>query len=355
MDEKYTVDKKKFFKAATASGVLILLFYVLPYIFAILVGLANKIFSVNFVQLYENLNLSAEADLFMDGIYQLIILLLSVFIVTRFYKFKPLSLLRKNGLADDSIKKEYEYAVNNTLLDETNIKKTKIHSKISWSKILLIGIPIMYAANMICSLLVMIITKIANNAGFTIPDVTLTLTSNDPLNVILFLVRLCVLAPLIEEFLMRGCMLKILKPFGNWFAIIITSVMFGLLHNNIGQGIGAIAIGILYGIIAVKTESIYPTIVLHGINNLFASVGSILSGDFGNKTAYIIYALILFLLAIAGLVLFIIYVGRINLKNENKSCLKTGECVRRYILNPVVLLYTVANLFIFIFLFFIEN
>lgn len=350
-DEKYNSDKKQFFRAATASGILMFLFYALPYAGQFFLGFIEGLFSFDL----SNLNLSFEADIFLGGIFQIIDLLLAVFIVTRFYKFKPFSVFKKHGLSSDDPKKDNEYGVSYTLIDDIDDKKAKKASKLTWDKILLIGIPVMYSINFVTSWLAFGITKLANMGGFEVPESNLDLASNAPLNVILFFVRLCVLAPLIEEFLMRGCMLKILKPYGNWFAIIVTSVMFGLLHNNIGQGIGAVAIGILFGIIAIKSESIYPTIVLHGVNNLFASIGAILAGQFGNEKAYESFSSFLGLIIFGGLIMFVLFFKKIDLKNNNTSALKTGQCVRRYIINPAVLIYVAANLFIFVISFFIVN
>lgn len=349
--EKYYNDKKGFFRAATASGILMFLFYAIPYGVHFLL----RLFSVDIGQTFEDLNFSFEVKLFLDGVYQLADLLLAVFIVTRFYKFKPFSVFKKYGLADENEKREYEYGNNYTLIDDIDHQKAKNSSRLTWDKILLIGIPVMYAFNIAASYLALGITKIVNICGFKVPEANLDLTSNAPLNVILFLVRLCILAPFIEEFLMRGCMLKILKPYGNWFAIIVTAIMFGLLHDNIGQGIGAVAIGILFGVIAIKSESIYPTMVLHGVNNLFSSLATILGGKFGNEKIFNGYASFLGTIILGGAVMFFMFVKKVNLKNDNKSSLKTGECARRYILNPAVLCYVAANLFIFVLLFFVEN
>lgn len=354
-NKKYNNDEKQFFRAATASGLLMFLFYAMPYVLGCFIGFFEGLLSVDIGKMYENLNLSSEAYFFLDGIFQLIDLLISIFIVTRFYRFKPFSIFKKYGMADEGYKINDGYIVNYTLLDKIDYNKEKKNSRLTWDKILLIGIPVMYAINMAGGLIAAAITKIANNAGYKVPEANIDLTSNATLNVILFILRLCVLAPIIEEFLMRGCMLKILKPYGNWFAIIVTSVMFGLVHNNIGQGIGAVAGGILFGIIAVKSESIYPTIVLHGVNNFFASIQIILAGKYGNENALNTFGTLLLFIAFSGAIMFFLFFRKINLKNNNKSGLKTWQCVTRYIFNPAVLIYIAANLFVFIASFFIIN
>ncbi len=334
--QEYNRDRENFFKAATASGILIALFYVLPNLLTLTLsfvsGVINKDINIRTL-LYRYLP-TREQRVFVDGLFQIAFLLLAVFIVTRFYKFKPFSVFKKYGLSDEGIPSE---------------------NKMKWGKIILLGTPVMYMVNFSAGLVVLGITKFIENVGFKVPSANFELTNYTPLNIVLYFVRLCVLAPFIEEFLMRGCMLKILKPFGKWFAIITTAIMFGLLHNNIGQGVGAVIVGIFFGMIAIKTESIYPTIILHAINNFLVSLLSALHGRIEMKTQYLLLSQFMFALVIFGVLIVIVYGKKFKINNDNTTAVSTGEYVKRYVLNPAVLLYLAVNLFIFVLLFFQAN
>lgn len=82
--------------------------------------------------------------------------------------------------------------------------------------------------------------------------------------------------PIIEEVVFRGAVLGSLKKYGKGFAIIISAVLFGIMHANLIQSIFAIIIGLVLGY--VRTEySIKWAILLHIINNLISEVMSYMS------------------------------------------------------------------------------
>lgn len=86
-------------------------------------------------------------------------------------------------------------------------------------------------------------------------------------------ITIVVAAPVLEEFLMRGLLLRgLLKNYSPAKAIVWTSVMFAVLHLNPWQGIGAFILGLVLGWIYYKTRSIWTCIFLHFANNLFASL-----------------------------------------------------------------------------------
>lgn len=76
------------------------------------------------------------------------------------------------------------------------------------------------------------------------------------------------LGPIAEELLFRGALLRILEPFGNLFAVVITAFLFGLFHGNVVQTPYAFAIGLVLGYTAIE-YSIGWAMLLHILNNLF--------------------------------------------------------------------------------------
>src|SRR4029453_4523509 len=74
-----------------------------------------------------------------------------------------------------------------------------------------------------------------------------------------------------------GFFLSGLRRMGHqWGAIILTSVFFGLAHGILQQSLGAAAIGIFIGYLAVKTGSLLPGVLYHAVHNgLSVMVGRI--------------------------------------------------------------------------------
>ena len=87
-------------------------------------------------------------------------------------------------------------------------------------------------------------------------------------------VAIGLLAPLVEEIVFRGAILRALlqwcsKP---WVGIAISALLFAVAHMNPAQLPHAFLIGLLLGWMYYRTDSIIPGIVYHWINNSVAYV-----------------------------------------------------------------------------------
>ena len=77
-----------------------------------------------------------------------------------------------------------------------------------------------------------------------------------------------VAAPLIEEFMLRGIMLRgMLKHTSPINAIHYSAFFFALIHMNLSQAVGAFIIGLFIGWIYYKTGSLWMAILVHFLNN----------------------------------------------------------------------------------------
>ena len=85
-----------------------------------------------------------------------------------------------------------------------------------------------------------------------------------------------ILAPLAEEVVFRGAILRTLlgmfEQRWHWIAILISALIFGAVHGNLPQFIHATLIGLLIGWMYYRTKSIIPGIVFHWVNNSIAYV-----------------------------------------------------------------------------------
>ena len=82
------------------------------------------------------------------------------------------------------------------------------------------------------------------------------------------------LAPLSEELVFRGAILReLLKWKENpWIGIIISAMLFSLVHMNPVQMPHAFLVGILLGWLYYRTDSIIPGVIWHWVNNTIAYV-----------------------------------------------------------------------------------
>lgn len=83
-----------------------------------------------------------------------------------------------------------------------------------------------------------------------------------------------IMAPVFEEIVFRGIIQKGLinkgmKPFS---AILVSSLIFGLVHGNPWQLVGAVMLGCVLGLVYYKTKSLLLPMLLHAFNNLCSSL-----------------------------------------------------------------------------------
>ena len=81
------------------------------------------------------------------------------------------------------------------------------------------------------------------------------------------LIGSCIIAPIVEELVFRGFLLRRMEKHGKVTAIGITSVLFGLMHQNLPQIMPAMMIGLVWGYVATE-YSLGWSIVLHVFENL---------------------------------------------------------------------------------------
>ena len=84
------------------------------------------------------------------------------------------------------------------------------------------------------------------------------------------LISLCIFAPVFEEIIYRGIILNVLlQKFNTLFGVILSSMIFALVHFNLHQGVNALVVGLLLAFIYVKTRSIRLCIYAHFFNNFY--------------------------------------------------------------------------------------
>ncbi|MEZ0481189.1 lysostaphin resistance A-like protein [Planococcus sp. SSTMD024] len=84
------------------------------------------------------------------------------------------------------------------------------------------------------------------------------------------LVTLVILAPIVEEFVFRGVFLtRIAAKTSMWGGILISSLMFGVLHLDF---IGSFLFGIIASLLYLRTGNLLLPILFHMLNNALAAL-----------------------------------------------------------------------------------
>ena len=87
------------------------------------------------------------------------------------------------------------------------------------------------------------------------------------------LISVAIFAPLFEEWLCRGLVLRgLLKHMNPTGAICVSAVFFAVLHMNPWQAIPAFILGLLFGYVYYRTGSLKLTMLMHCVNNTFSTL-----------------------------------------------------------------------------------
>lgn len=76
-----------------------------------------------------------------------------------------------------------------------------------------------------------------------------------------------VIPAIMEELIFRGLIFKSLKNKGIWFGVIVSSLMFMIVHLSLGSIVYPIIMGIVFCLIVQKTGSIVYSMIVHFCNN----------------------------------------------------------------------------------------
>lgn len=81
-------------------------------------------------------------------------------------------------------------------------------------------------------------------------------------------IRIVILAPVVEELIFRGIIMHgLMRNYSGFTAVTVSALMFALFHLNPWQFPATFILGILLGIVMLRTRNIYLCIMGHALNN----------------------------------------------------------------------------------------
>lgn len=212
------------------------------------------------------------------------------------------------------------------------------YNKIGWKPILLsilIGI-FCYFFNIFVS---SFFSTIISLCGYEkAPSFSYVSSSDYSVGTFIIQVIVVALVPAIcEETAHRGLLLNGFKGMGIKNAMIISSLLFGLMHLNVNQFFYATILGFLIALSVVLSKSIIPAIIIHFLNNFlstyfsFASVNNWIFGDTMERLTQFLYGsgnwagyLIMSILTIGTIVMILVFLYTMLLKETRiKQAQKT--------------------------------
>lgn len=94
-----------------------------------------------------------------------------------------------------------------------------------------------------------------------------------------------VAAPILEEVLFRGLVFESVgERFGRGMGLLVSALLFGLIHGVPVQMVNAFVVGLILGYIYLRTRSLISVIIIHAVNNAIAYATMVFFGDAGQMT-----------------------------------------------------------------------
>lgn len=208
--------------------------------------------------------------------------------------------------------------------------------------------PFSLLLNFVFSVIISVITAYFAQAGVVIPEANFDMdrpTFTAGFSMFLYMV---ILAPIIEEVVYRGFVMKFISPYGKRAAIFVSAFIFGFMHGNLSQFVTAFAVGIVFAAVAVHTNSILPTVIMHMLNNGINFI-SLCAEGYDSEVCNVIYSILFVGVLLLGVMEVFLFRKIIKKKTLEPSLLTYKETYKTIFLNPAILIYLAMLLVEFVY------
>jgi len=219
--------------------------------------------------------------------------------------------------------------------------------------------PALYGLGVGTLLLTILITYLISRIGdgqTMIQDIlrpTAAQPANSLASALMMAFLLVVVAPVFEEIWVRGIIFDALRPYGCGMAIIISSVLFGLMHGNLYTLLYTTTLGFALGYVRYATGSLFVVTILHALVNsvvaglLFLMTMTELAGHGSAllNTILYIYILAFLILVVVGVIAFIMripVIRKYRIENEWSEAGPPKKTALFFASIPVIIMLVLA-------------
>ncbi len=190
-----------------------------------------------------------------------------------------------------------------------------------------------------------------------------------------------ILAPIFEELIFRKLLIDRVIKYGEFCAIMMSGIMFGLFHGNFAQFFFATGLGMLFAFVYARTGKIWYTILLHMVVNMTTSVITTplamkvlehmevinkiselstrpnelmaylenpeVMQVYGYMMVYACWMMFLAVCALTGVILFFVFLKKFKLK-ETPMGVKNGTVFLKSFVNGGMILFILMSAFLFV-------
>ena len=173
------------------------------------------------------------------------------------------------------------------------------------------------------------------------------MVEDTPTSLILNLLAVAVLPALLEEMVYRGYVLRTLRGYGDWFAVMVSALMFGLMHGNTTQIPFAFMVGIILGWLYVMTDNIWLPVTVHFCNNAMSVLLSYLHLDMPVADQNLFTLFVFMAVGVMGILSFVVLCvrrGALMRRLPRRSLLSSGRRWGVLLTTPAFLIAVVLHI-----------
>ena len=167
-------------------------------------------------------------------------------------------------------------------------------------------------------------------------------------DVLLMTLFLCIIPSVVEELMLRGMVLTALRKKGYWFSILVSTVLFVLLHGDVYSVMGHIILGFATAFVVLNTNSVISGILVHFSFNFCGVLIDYFTNNFYVPDGFIGSLNFFVILAVVGIVVSVFLMLGINNKCKKYPSDDFGYNLCKAFLNIpiciVAILYALHNL-----------
>lgn len=169
---------------------------------------------------------------------------------------------------------------------------------------------------------------------------------------ITYIIAVSIVPAVTEELVYRGCVMGRLRKYGDGFALITSAILFGMMHGNFTQAPFAFVVGLAAGWAVIYTNSIFPAMIIHGLNNFMSVIADICYENLelaGYDTFYVDFVYMLIYTTVFALALVAVYMFSKKDKNFCKFKKYEGELtfserIKTFFTSATVIIFLVISL-----------
>ena len=155
-----------------------------------------------------------------------------------------------------------------------------------------------------------------------------------------YIFSISIVPGIVEELLFRGCVLGVFKRYNSAFAVLMSSLLFALMHCTVQQFFYAFCAGLVFGWLAVHTGRLWPGMIIHMLNNLvsvFLDYMNVMLDYESYVLVYIAVSSVIMALGTFGIVMLIRRGGRLRESVNEVSF----DAAARAVIRPLPIIYLI--------------